>query len=597
VEVGPDGTAFTVWAPDVAQLDLTLFDVRDAETRQPFLRGDDGMHRLFVPDIGAGATYCLEVDGQRLVDPYALAIDRPYGSDIPRVIILSPQAVPIRAPRFRPGGIVYELAVKPFTMLHPAVPEADRGTLRALGHPAILDHLTRIGVDAVELMPVIAWIDERHLLPLGLTNGWGYNPVTFMAVDPRLGTLDDLRDSIAALHGAGIDVFLDLVFNHSGESDVHGRTLSFRGLANTDYYRHAPDGTLINDTGCGNTVACDHPMMRRMILDTLRHFVTYAGVDGFRFDLAPILGRTAEGFSAQAALLDEMRADPVLADRILIAEPWDIGPGGYQLGHFPEPFLEWNDRYRDDVRRFWRGDAGTVGALATRLAGSSDIFTGAMSRSVNFLAAHDGFALADLVAYEQRHNQANGEDNRDGHGENVSWNNGTEGPSDDPAILAARQRDVRALLATLFASRGTIMLTAGDEFGRTQQGNNNAYCQDNAITWLDWEARDSALEAYVAELAALRRANPELGDPAVLDAGAAEWLTEDGMTMTVADWEDPARGTLALRTGPVLRLFNRTDAAVRFILPLGQWDGTTGQSDHLLAPRSVVLLTCKEIDQ
>ena len=287
---------------------------------------------------------------------------------------------------------------------------------------------------------------------------------------------------------AGIGVILDLVFNHTGESDQLGATLSLRGLDNLAYYRHAPDGSLVNDTGTGNTVATQHPVVRELILDTLRHFVLHAGVDGFRFDLATILGRDDRGFNPDAPLLREIRNDPVLSDRVLIAEPWDIGPNGYQLGNFGAPFLEWNDRYRDDIRRFWRGDRDMVGALATRLAGSSDVFgkSAANTRSVNFIAAHDGMTLADVVAYERKHNEANGEANRDGHNENLSWNNGAEGETGDAKIIEARRRDVKALLSTLFASRGTVMLTAGDEFGRSQKGNNNAYAQDNEITWLDW---------------------------------------------------------------------------------------------------------------
>jgi glycogen operon protein len=577
IPLGPtvveSGVTFAVWAPDADRLDLALED-----RTLPFERDEDGLHRLFVPGIGAGQTYALAKGEQHLVDPYALALDRPYGADLPRAIVTQPKPVPHRTPHFRPGGTIYELAVRAFTKLHPDIPEADRGTLRALAHPAVIAHLQRIGVDAVELMPVVAWIDERHLAPLGLHNSWGYNPVTFMPIDPRLGTLEDLATAVAALHEAEIDTLLDLVFNHTGESDIHGQTLSFRGLANTAYYRHASEGSLINDAGTGNTVACDHPAMRRMILDTLRHFVAHAGVDGFRFDLAPILGRTAEGFSAQADLLREMLADPLLADRILIAEPWDIGPGGYQLGQFPERFLEWNDRYRDDVRRFWRGDAWTVGALATRLAASSDIFGGAHSRTVNFLAAHDGFTLADLVAHEHRHNEANGEQNRDGHGENHSWNNGVEGVTDDPAILDRRRRDAKALLATLYASRGTIMLTAGDEFGRSQQGNNNAYCQDNAIGWVDWANRDEELETFVADLARVRRDHPELSDPTFLQDGDVAWLRPDGEPMTVADWDAPDQTRLEMRIGRVRVLINRSADPVCFA------------GDVEVGPRSVILL-------
>jgi glycogen debranching enzyme len=370
------------------------------------------------------------------------------------------------------------------------------------------------------------------------------------------------------------------VFNHTGESDIHGPTLSLRGLDNRAYYRHGPDGRLVNDTGTGNTLACDHPATRALILDSLRHFVAQAGVDGFRFDLAPILGRSANGFDPAAETLRTIIADPLLADRVLIAEPWDIGPGGYQLGNFPAPFLEWNDRFRDRVRRFWRGDAHALADFATALAGSSDAWPGAETRTVNFVAAHDGFTLADLVSHARKHNTANGEGNRDGHDENLSWNNGVEGPSDDPSILAARDRDRRAVLATLFASRGTIMLTAGDEFGRSQQGNNNAYAQDNPITWLDWEGRDRALEDFCADLAALRQAMPELSDPRLLTGEARQgglpdvlWLTPGGAEKTVEHWTDPEGPTLAMvlarreGSGRIAVLFNRGPDLLHFRLP------------------------------
>jgi glycogen operon protein len=463
------------------------------------------------------------------------------------------------------------------------VPQKDRGTIRALAAPAVVEHLQNLGVSAVELMPVTAKVDERHLPPLGLTNAWGYNPVTFMALDPLLapGGLADLRDTVAALHNAGIGVILDLVFNHTGESDVLGPTLSLRGLDEKSYYRRGMDGRLVNDTGTGNTVACNHPIARELILDSLRHFVRNAGIDGFRFDLAPILGRVDGEFNPHAPLLDAMRTDPILGDRILIAEPWDIGPGGYQLGKFSRPFLEWNDKYRDDVRRFWRGDGGKVGALATRLAGSSDVFSGEpQTRTVNFIAAHDGMTLADITSYERKHNEANGEQNRDGHDENFSWNNGVEGDSADPKIEEQRSGDVRALLATLFASRGTIMLTAGDEFGRTQHGNNNAYAQDNEITWLDWQGRDGKLEEYAFALGALRRSVPVLAETGFLtgrlSAGGKNadvaWLTETGLPVAEADWHDPARHRLvmALDAGKDTRLaiiINGDRRSCQFALP------------------------------
>ena len=594
--VSEGGIRFSVWSQSAARIWVSLFDAagsREVDRLQLVPEGE-GIHGLFVPGLKAGIRYGFRADGdyapeagnrfdpdKLLIDPYAIAIDRPYAYDarlaarrregfdtaplMPKAVATElPAPVPAAPPLFRAGGLIYEVAVRAFTMLHPDVPENMRGTIAALAHPAIIEHLLKLNVSAVELMPVTAWIDERHLPPLGLRNAWGYNPVSFMALDPRLapGGLAELRATVAALRAAGIGVILDLVFNHTGESDVFGPTLSLRGLDNRAYYRHAPDGTLINDTGTGNTLACDHAIVRELVLDTLRHFVRHAGVDGFRFDLAPILGRTADGFHADAPLLKAMRTDPLLADRVLIAEPWDIGPNGYQLGNFPNPFLEWNDQYRDDVRRFWRGDRGTLGTLATRLAGSSDIFGAASgageTRTVNFIAAHDGMSLADITAYECKHNEANGEENRDGHNDNLSWNNGFEGETTDEKIVGQRRCDSRALLSTLFASRGTIMLTAGDEFGRTQHGNNNAYAQDNAVTWLDWAGRDIELEDHVAALSAMRRSVPSLGDVAFLtgetlfgsNSADVAWLTEAGLPLSQDEWNDPDRHRLTMLYGP-----------------------------------------------
>jgi glycogen operon protein len=545
-------THFGVRAPRAAGVDLCLGD----ETI-PMARDGD-VWRVAVPRDLTGVAYGYRAHGEWaqerglwfdpakiLVDPYAVTLDRrfvwdealrSFGADtahlVPRAIV--PGAlpeVPREPPRFRRGGLIYEVNVRGFTLLHPDVPEAQRGTVAALAHPAIIAHLRKLRVSAVELMPIVAWIDERHLPPLGLRNFWGYNPVCMMALDPGLcpGGMAELRETVAALHRAGIGVILDLVFNHSGESDRHGAVLSLRGLDNAAY-AHGADGALINDTGCGNTLDFARAEVRELTLASLRHFVRHAGVDGFRFDLAPVLAR-GPGFDAHAPIFAQIAADPWLSDRVMIAEPWDIGPGGYQLGRFPANWLEWNDRFRDDVRRFWRG-AGSIGDLATRMAGSADIFGEQACRSVNFIAAHDGFTLADMVAYETRHNHANGEENRDGHGDNHSWNCGVEGPSDDPAVIAARARDLRALLGTLFASTGTIMLSAGDEFGRSQQGNNNAYCQDSPIGWIDWAARDVALEADVAAMAARRAGR----DYAQFPPGGA-WLRDDGAVMQPQDWD------------------------------------------------------------
>ncbi|NUS68080.1 MAG: glycogen debranching protein GlgX, partial [Ensifer adhaerens] len=589
-----------------------------------------------VADAPKGTRYGFRADGvyspdhglwfdpsKLLVDPYAIELDRPFRHDprltifgedtadlVPKAIVTEVKAAKVKAPLFRAGGLVYEIAVNPFTILHPDVPEAKRGTVAALAEPVIIEHLKRLGVSAIELMPIVAWIDERHLPPLGLRNGWGYNPIAPMALDPRLvpGGIKELRKTVEALRKAGIGVILDLVFNHTGESDRFGTTLSMRGLDNLTYYRHATDrpGELINDTGCGNTIACDNPVVEALILDSLRHFVSAAGVDGFRFDLASILGRDMGGFHRDAGLFLAIAADPLLADRVLIAEPWDIGPGGYQLGNFPAPFLEWNDRARDDLRIYWRGDRHSIGALATALAGSSGSFARwgeSGTRTVNFIAAHDGFTLADLVSYAGKHNEANGEENRDGHNENHSWNNGAEGPTADPEIKAARRHDVMALIGTLFATRGTIMLTAGDEAGRSQQGNNNAYCQDNAITWLDWTAMDDEIVAHTAALSAMRSRFGVFDETTFLTGnGDVEWCRLDGHPMTVADWEHPATDNLTMvlttsdrtqkRATRLAVVINRSHAPHPLRLPdsvNGKWQDALAASspaDHV-APRSV----------
>lgn len=576
------GTRFTIRS--AAEPMLCLFDA--AGERRVSMVLTDGIWQADVAGIRPGQCYGYRTaadPAKLLVDPYAVELDRPFrhdpalarpGSDttslVPRAIVPVPAVLqPSPPPVFTPGGLIYELNVRGFTMLHPDVPEAQRGTIAALAHPAVIAHLQRLRVSAVELMPIVAWIDERHLPPLGLRNAWGYNPVVPAAIDPRLAPngVAELRETVAALRAAGIGVILDLVFNHSGESDVHGPTLSMRGLDEALYYAHAPDGSLINDTGTGNTLDCARAEVRALILASLRHFAA-VGVDGFRFDLAPVLAR-APGFDANAPIFAEIAADPLLADRIMIAEPWDIGPGGYRLGEFPADWLEWNDRYRDDVRRFWRGD-GPAGALATRLAGSDDIFGSGDTRTVNFLAAHDGFTLADTVAYVERHNHANGEGNRDGHGDNLSWNGGVEGATDDAAIVARRARDVRALLATLFASRGTVMLTAGDEFGRSQGGNNNAYAQDNAIGWVDWVQRDRDLEAFVAALAEFRACH---GLNHVDPYRSPEWRGLDGRLMTGDAWSD-ADG-FELRLGSVVLRFDRRVRSVA-LLHISGIDSRTG---------------------
>jgi glycogen debranching enzyme len=605
-----NGTEFAVWSKHASHVDLCLFD-DEGETSLPMTRDENHIHRLLVKGLGQGARYGYRAHGlysphhglwfdaaKLLVDPYAKQLDQNfvyhpnlgiYNEDtshlVPKAVVTSDVPTSPQPPMPVKGGLIYEIAVRPFTMLNPDIPAEMRGTVAALAHPSIITHLKRIGVSAVELMPITAKIDERHLQPLGLTNSWGYNPVALMALDPQLvpGGMAELQQTVASLQQNGIGVILDLVFNHTGESDVFGPTLSMRGLDNLAYYRHLPDrpGDLINDAGCGNTLACDHPIVQDLVLDSLRHFVRHAGVDGFRFDLASILGRSMHGFSENADLLTAMISDPLLADRILIAEPWDIGPGGYQLGNFPAPFLEWNDRARDDLRMFWRGDDHMIGKLATVLAGSSNHFSRDAvleTRSVNFLAAHDGFTLMDLVSYREKHNEANGENNRDGHNDNHSWNNGAEGPTDNPDVQNARKTDVMAMLSSLFASRGTIMLTAGDEMGRSQNGNNNAYAQDNAITWLDWTKVDSDILGHVNALSALRKRFSVFSDTRFFTGQDQdiEWLSASGQPMTIADWENPWADCLVMRlktvdteTGETIFLsviFNRSQNPVNIDL-------------------------------
>ncbi|MEF0940728.1 glycogen debranching protein GlgX [Rhizobium sp. BR 362] len=638
------GVEFIVLSKHAERIELCLFDAEGHKeiARLPLTREGDE-HRLFMKEAKEGTRYGFRAFGsydpdqglwfdpsKLLVDPYAKEIDRPFRYDprlgtfgedtkdlVPKAIVSRDIPVKPAKPLFKPGGLIYEIAVKPFTILHPDVPAKQRGTLGALAHPAIIAHLKRLHVDAVELMPIAAWIDERHLPPLGLTNGWGYNPVAFMALDPRLapGGVKELRETVAALHAEGIGVILDLVFNHTGESDRYGSTLSLRGFDNPVYFHHDPNQPvmLINDTGTGNTVACDQPATRQLIIDSLRHFVLHAGIDGFRFDLATVLGRTAKGFDPESLTLRSLFADEVLQDRIMIAEPWDIGPGGYQLGNFPAPFLEWNDRARDDLRCFWRGDDHKIGDIATIFAGSSSAFGRdgrTQTRSVNFLAAHDGFTLMDIVSYAHKHNEANGEHNRDGHNENFSWNNGVEGKTDDPNILGKRRTDIEALLSTLFSTRGTIMLTAGDEGGRTQRGNNNAYCQDNDITWMDWATLDEELIGHTAWLASLRRRFSAFSEMEFFNGnGDVLWFSAKGTAMTVPDWETPDASVLGMAIGTQDRgsgkktrlavLLNRTREEQRIKLPdsgkagwslLNPKETTTVQDEITVPARSVCFL-------
>lgn len=463
--------------------------------------------------------------------------------------------------------VIYEAHVKGLTARRDDIAADARGTFAGLGAPPMIDHLRRLGITAIELMPVHAFVQDRSLLRRGLRNYWGYNTLAFFSPEPAYlasGSADELRVAVRRLHAAGIEVILDVVYNHTAEGGADGPTLSFRGLDNASYYRlvHNDARHYVNDTGCGNTVDMTRPRVLQMVMDSLRHWVTSFHVDGFRFDLSASHGREAHGFDPGAGFFDAVRQDPVLSRVKLIAEPWDLGPGGYQLGRHPPGWAEWNDRFRNGVRRFWRGDAGQRPDFAARLAGSADLLGHGGRRpwaSVNFAACHDGFTLLDVVSYSHKHNEANGEANNDGQDENYSANWGVEGPSDDAAIVAVREQLRRAMLATVFFAEGTPMLLAGDEFGGTQHGNNNPYCQDNETSWLDWELaaspRGRTFTDFVARLTALRRAHPALRNPrfllgrhklapGVLDI---EWFDERGASISVEAWNNPDERTIVLR--------------------------------------------------
>ena len=578
------GVNVAVFSANATAIEFCLFD-GDSETRRIRLseRIGDVFHG-FVPDIPEGARYGLRAHGpyapneghrfnssKLLIDPYARAIDRPFklhasmfsdpggagfnaddsAAAMPKGIVAADRSQAARpSPVPWDRTVLYELHVRGFTMRRDAIPEPLRGTFAGLAHSASIDHLTKLGVTSVEIMPAAAWIEERHLSALGLTNYWGYNPVAFMVPDPRLspGGWDEVRAAVDALAAAGIETIVDVVLNHTGEGDALGPTVSLRGLDNASYYRLQPGNpaAYVDDAGCGNVLALDRPPVVRLAMDALRAWVELGGVHGFRFDLATTLGRRAMGFDPTAPLLTAIAQDPALRQLKLIAEPWDVGLGGYRIGQFPPAWGEWNDRYRDDVRQFWRGDATELGALATRLAGSDDLFKAKdrPARGVNFVVAHDGFTLADLVSYEAKHNQANGEDNRDGTDANYSWNEGVEGPTDDPAIRAARGRDQRALIATLLLARGTPMLAMGMELGHSQGGNNNAYAQDNEAAWIDWTAADEMLLGWTRRLVQIRREHPVLHQDRFLTGQPVEgvflpdvaWLHPDGRAMADNDW-------------------------------------------------------------
>jgi glycogen debranching enzyme GlgX len=663
------GVNIAVFAAHAQRVDVCLYDdTGHTELERITLPGhsQDVWHG-YLPGAAPGLVYGLRVHGpwrpergQRhnpnklLLDPYAREIvgrfewrDEHFGADLHHAGHMDPRdngpfALKARVvdPRYDWGDdrhlhrpldetVLYELHVKGYTKLNPAVPPALRGTYAGLASDAAIAHLRQLGVTAVNLLPVHQHIDEQRLVALGLRNYWGYNTIGFFCPEPTLASgvdgltpRDEFRAMVKALHAAGIEVILDVVYNHSAESDERGPTIAFRGLDNASYYRLPPHarGHYENHTGTGNTFDLRQPRVLQMVLDSLRYWAGEMHVDGFRFDLATVLGRGDHDFTPHAAFFTALAQDPLLARMKMIAEPWDIGPGGYKLGHFPRGWLEWNDRFRDTMRAFWVEGQGTRGEFALRLCGSSDRFQprGRLPvESVNYVVSHDGYTLRDLVSYAHKHNEANGEDNRDGHGHNHSANFGVEGPSDDRAVLERRGHVVRALLASTLLAQGTPMLAAGDEFSHTQQGNNNPYCQDNPITWLDWSRADPDLIACTARLLALRAQalpfGPRWYDGLTDRLGLHDlvWLRSDGSELHGDEWRAPGGrvfGCLIGKPGrartPLLLLVNGGLEPTQFLLPdgvwevvldsthprgVGQWHGQGG-SRYALPVCSVVLL-------
>ena len=647
-----EGVNFALFSENAEKVELCIFDGKGRREVQRVTLPEqtDQIWHGYLPEAGPGMFYGYRVHGpykpreghrfnphKLLLDPYAKAFagslrwnDAHFGyrvghpdadlsfdrrdsaGGMPRCRVVDPTFDwgDDRRPNIPwHESVIYELHVRGYTMQHPDVPPELRGTYAGLATPPVIEHLQRLGVTTVELMPVHTFVDDRHLVEKGLRNYWGYNSIGFFAPDARYsatGRLSEFKNMVKTFHAAGIEVFLDVVYNHTAEGNHLGPTLAFRGIDNASWYRLLPDDPrhYMDYTGCGNTLNMQHPRVLQLIMDSLRYWVLEMHVDGFRFDLASALARELHEVDRLGTFFDTIRQDPVLAQVQLIAEPWDLGEGGYQVGNFPGGWAEWNDQYRDTMRAYWKGDGGLIGEFAQRLTGSSDLY-GKSGRnphaSINFVTAHDGFTLHDLVSYNDKHNEANMEHNRDGHNNNLSWNCGAEGETGDPAVIALRARQKRNLLATLLLSQGVPMLTAGDELGRSQGGNNNAYCQDNPISWVDWSLDEPRrhLLAYVQRLIALRREHPVFrrrhffqGRP-IHGSGVKDivWLNPDGAEMSDEQWsehharclgmylagdaitETDARGR-PLRDESFLILFNAHHEGIDFTLPAfgaGRW--------------------------
>ena len=641
------GVVFEVFSAHAERIEVGVFD--DAGERElqrlPLQRHGDDLWRGRLSGAGPGLLYGLRAhgpwqperghrfDGERLLlDPWTREIVlRASGTPLARVVH---EAVDWRAHRrpchAREDLLLYELHVKGFTQRHPEIPPALRGTYAGLVHPAALAHLQRIGVTAVSLLPVHHHMDEPALTARGLVNYWGYNTLGFFCPEPRYAAAaraaeaadrpvdgaavrEEFRAMVRALHGAGIEVIIDVVYNHTCESDEHGPTLSWRGLDNASWYRLDPQRPerYVNDSGCGNVLDLARPPVLQFVMASLRHWADDMGVDGFRFDLAPALARGEHGFSADAPLFRAIAQDPLLSGKRLIAEPWDVGPDGYRLGGFPAGWAEWNDRFRDGMRRWWLRREVTRGEFALRLCGSSDVFHRAgrlPSDSVNYVVSHDGFTLRDLVTYPHRRNEANGEGNRDGHAHEHGDDFGVVGETDDAAVGAARARAQRALLATVLLAQGTPMLAAGAETGHTQRGNNNPYCQDNETAWLDWTSVDEALIAFVARVSRLRRERLPFADrwydgmPDGQGVADVSWSDADGRVLDPAAWHSADRALAVLigrpgRGGPPLLALVNGDAAPRsFHLPPGRWRPLLDSGELDGAPREAVCERVRRVD-
>jgi isoamylase len=627
------GVNFALFSKHAEQVELSLFDPRGRREieRVEVRERTDYVWHCYLPEGRPGLIYGYRVHGPHepdrghrfdhnkvLLDPYARMIQRGRSQVIDPAFTWGDDRPPRTAWR---DTVIYELHAKGFTQRHPDVPEQLRGTYAGLCTSPVLEYLKKLGVTAVELLPVHSIADERRLLHHGLRNYWGYNTIGFFAPEMRYsasGTLGEFKTMVKTLHEAGLEVILDVVYNHTAEGDHTGPTLSFRGIDNAIYYRLDPahPRRYLNFTGTGNSLNTAHRVVLALVMDSLRYWVQEMHVDGFRFDLAATLARNAQGaFDRNVAFLAAVRQDPVLSQVKLIAEPWDLGEGGYQLGNFPPGWTEWNDKYRDAARAYWRGDDNTIGHLAARLSGSHDIFapSGRAPRAgINFVTTHDGFTLQDLVSYERKHNEANHEGNRDGSDHNRSWNSGEEGPSEKPEVNALREKQKRNLLATLFFSQGVPMLVAGDELGRTQRGNNNAYCQDNETSWLDWEGADRELMEFVIRLVELRKRHPSFRRRTYPKPEDTAWLAPEGREMVEQDWKLPyARCFGMLMVGQrlaerdehgnamvdddLLLLLNAHHEAIDFVLPGEGWRAVLDTTDRQTAPASKYSLQARSL--